>query len=150
VPNNVRIEINKGKMDALMNKPSGEVGREIKKRAQKVARAAKVQVGVKTGRLRRSIRVYDHKRYVKGQSIKIGASAPYALYHHNGTRQYVIRPKNGGFLKFPTAKGFSQIRDRSKNTKGSTQMYAFARSVVHKRVRPNRFLTDNIKYLYTP
>lgn len=124
------------KLEAFLYSPSGDLGRDLRKRAGRVRDAAKRQVGYKTGRLYRSIRVYDHNKIAIGQTIKIGTSVPYAKYHHNGTKPHMIYPKRKQVLKF-----------KSGTLIGGN---VFARSVHHRGTKPNRFLKDNIKYMYMP
>jgi hypothetical protein len=124
------------KLDALLYSPNGSVGKHLRKRAGRVRDAAKRQVGYKTGRLYRSIRVYDHHRVVIGQTIKIGTAVPYAKYHHDGTKPHMIYPRRKQVLKF-----------KSGTLIGGD---VFARSVHHRGTKPNRFLKDNIKYMYMP
>ena len=124
------------KLNALLYSPSGAVGKDLRKRAGRVRDAAKRQVGYKTGRLYRSIRVYDHRSVAIGQTIKIGTAVPYAKYHHDGTKPHMIYPKRKQVLKF-----------KSGTLIGGD---VFARSVHHRGTKPNRFLKDNIKYMYMP
>jgi hypothetical protein len=125
-----------GRINGYLYSPNGRIGRELKQRANRVRDAAKRQVGVKTGRLKRSIRVYNHTRLAYGQTLRIGTSVPYARYHHDGTKPHMIYPKRKQVLKF-----------KSGAVIGGD---IFARSVHHRGTRPNRFLKDNIKYMYMP
>lgn len=122
-----------GRINAYLYSPNGRVGRELKRRADRVRDAAKRQVGVKTGRLKRSIRVYNHNKVRFGQTLRIGTSVPYAKYHHDGTKPHMIYPNKKQVLKFKS---------------GST--IVFTRKVHHPGTKPNRFLKDNIKYMYMP
>jgi hypothetical protein len=124
------------KLHALLYSPRGLIGGELRTRAGRVRDAAKRQVGYKTGRLYRSIRVYDHRKVSIGQTIKIGTAVPYAKYHHDGTKPHMIYPKRKQVLKF-----------KSGTLIGGD---VFARSVHHRGTKPNRFLKDNIKYMYMP
>ena len=130
-------------IDKILNSPTGEVGRDLKRRADRIRDAAKLQVGVKTGRLRRSIRVYGHRRSTLGQKIQIGSSVPYALMHHEGTKPHIITPNNHRFLKFkPTGGsrgGWNVLADGS----------VLARQVRHPGTKPNRYLSDSVKYIRT-
>jgi hypothetical protein len=135
--------INYPAIDKILNSPSGEVGRDLKRRADRIRNAAKLKVGVKTGRLRRSIRVYGHRRTALGQKIQIGTSVPYALMHHNGTKPHIITPNNHRFLKFKpstgASKGWNVLADGS----------VLARKVRHPGTKPNRYLSDSVKYIRT-
>ena len=126
----------KGRIDAYLFSTKGRLGEDLEKRAGRVRDAAKRQVGVRTGRLKRSIRVYKHNRTAFGQTLRIGTAVPYAIYHHEGTRPRTIYPNKKQVLKF-----------KSGTVIGGD---IFARSVHHRGTRPNRFLKDNIKYMYMP
>jgi hypothetical protein len=136
-----KVKLNKTGLDFTLNNPGGQLGIELYKRAKRVARHAKAQApigsGPTAGRLKRSIRVYRHQRYTKGQTIRIGTSVPYAKFVHEGTRPHTIVPKNpGGALMFVPKKG---------------GMVVITKKVNHPGIRrPNRFLTDNVKYIYLP
>lgn len=131
------------KLDRILNSPTGEVGRDLERRAKRVRDAARMKVGVRTGRLRRSIRVYGHRRTAMGQRIQIGSSAPYALMHHNGTKPHIITPNNHRFLKFKprggAGAGWNVLADGS----------VLARKVRHPGTKPNRYLSDSVKYIRT-
>lgn len=136
----VKMQINTRVLDRVLNSPKGEMGVELYKRARRMARHAKNQApigsGPTAGRLKRSIKVYRHERYTRGQTIRIGTSVPYAPYVHEGTRPHLIVPRNpAGALKFVP--------------KGGT-MVIITKRVKHPGSRPNRFLTDNVKYIYLP
>ena len=128
----IKVTLYYDKIDKLLNSPEGDVGREIKRRAVKVQMAAKRQVGVRTGRLQRSIRIYNHKRVKDGQQLYIGSAVSYALLHHNGSKKHMIFPKKKSYLKF---------------RKGA--VFVFARSVNHPVTKPNRYLTDNLYLFYS-
>ena len=133
---------NYAEIDKLLNQPNGETGRYLEKKAKKLRDAARMQAGVNTGRLRRSIRVYGHRRSGTGQKIQIGSSVPYALMHHEGTRPHIITPNNHRFLKFKPkggggGKGWNVLADGS----------VLARKVRHPGTKPNRYLSDSVKYI---
>lgn len=128
----IKVTLYHDRIERLLNSPEGDVGRELKRRAVKVQMAAKRQVGVKSGRLQRSIRIYNHKRIRDGQQMYIGSSVPYALMHHNGTKKHMIFPKKRSYLKF---------------RKGA--VFVYARSVNHPGTKPNRYLKDNLYLFYS-
>jgi hypothetical protein len=136
----VKVSFDGGRVQAMLNSTEGPVGKEMMKRARLTAAMSRAQApmgtGPRAGRLKRSIRVYQHRRYVMGQGLKVGTSVPYAIYVHEGTRPHTIRPKNpGGALVFAP--------------KGGTRV-VITRKVNHPGSRPNRFLADNVKYMYIP
>jgi len=120
------ITWNMSGLDYLLKNPLGPVGRSLSKRGLRVASAAKRQVGVDTGALRRSISM-SHKRDVRGQFVKVGSPLNYALMHHQGTKPHIITPNRSQYLVF---------------NKGSRVIYAT--SVRHPGTKPNRYLTDNL------
>jgi hypothetical protein len=130
---------NSKKIEAFLFNPTNVVGRELKKRANLVRDAAKRQVPVKTGRLRRSIRVYNHNRYGQGQTLRIGTSVSYAKYVHNGTKPHMIYPRRKQVLKF-----------RTGGIIGTSGGEVFTRQVHNRGTKPNRFLKDNVKFMYIP
>lgn len=135
--------LNYAEIDKLLNQPTGETGRFLRRRAERLRNAAKMQAGIDTGRLRRSIRVYGHGRTAMGQKIQVGSSVPYALMHHEGTKPHMIYPKNHKFLKFKprggSRGGWNVLADGS----------VLARKVRHPGTKPNRYLTDSVKYIRT-
>ena len=132
---------NYAEIDKLLNQPKGDTGRYLEKQAKKLRDAARAQAGYDTGRLRRSIRVYGHRRTTTGQRIQVGSSVPYALEHQEGTPPHIITPKNHKFLKLKPKrggrKGWNVLADGS----------VLARKVRHPGTRPNRYLTDSVKYI---
>jgi phage gpG-like protein len=121
------------RINAYLYSPNGRLGKELDNKARRVRDAAKRQVGVRSGRLKRSIRVYRHNRTAFGQTLRIGTAVPYAYYHHEGTRPHTIYPDKKQVLKFR-----------------SGQAIVFTRKAHHPGTKPNRFLKDNIKYMYMP
>lgn len=133
----VRSAFDYTKLNRIVKTASDELS--IKK-ANKVQRLAKRQVHVKSGKLRRSIKV--SKVYHRGARsfVSVGSTVYYARAHHNGTRAYIIRPTKSRFLKFKGGAGFSGI-GANMDSKGNV----YARSVMHPRVRANRYLTDSLR-----
>lgn len=87
-------------LDAELKTPSGDLWRWLNRKGNAALRDAKRQVGVDTGRLRRSLHM-RHATESYGQSLWIGSdTVSYAYMHHQGTRPHVIAPKNGTVLRF--------------------------------------------------
>jgi hypothetical protein len=105
----------------------GMVGRHLGKIGRKIVVGAKAQVGVRTGQLRRSIKM-EHIYYTSGAAIKVGSTLSYAHLHHEGSRPHLITPKTGEVLRF------------SRGTK-----IIYARQVAHPGTRPNRYLSDQLR-----
>lgn len=117
----------KAEKNFLLNSPSGAVGRDLARRAFLVKNAAQAQVGVKTGALKASIRVWHERDPVYGQALRIGSRLNYAYMHHEGTKPHVILPVRAPSLVF-TRRGRLIVTDR----------------VNHPGTKPNRYLTDNL------
>lgn len=116
-------------IDRLLKQNSGPVGVDLRKRAKKVLVAAKAQVGVRTGKLKASIKM-NHGRDLLGQYVQVGSSLKYALAHHEGTKPHVITPKRAEFLRF-----------------SSRGRVIYSRAVLHPGTKPNRYLTDNLRLI---
>lgn len=101
---------------------AGPVTRDLRRRANRVERAAKRMVGVDTGALRASI----HVTFIPGRSptFFIGSPLDYAYMHHEGTRRHVIRPNLRRTLRF-------KVRGR----------IVYASQVMHPGTRPNPYLS---------
>lgn len=108
--------------------PYGMVGRYMHRVANRITQRARNQVGVKTGRLKASIK-FQHIQRAGETAVKIGAYTHYAKMHHEGTRPHVITPNRpGGQLVF--VKGSRIIRTPLVN---------------HPGTKPNRYLTDQLR-----
>jgi hypothetical protein len=107
---------------------TGIVGRDLLLRANRVVRAAKLQVGVHSGYLKNNIALSWGIKTGEVMTISIEADAPYATYHHDGTRPHVIRPVHAKALRFV----------------GKDGRVVFAKSVYHPGTKPNRFLLDSL------
>ena len=117
--------------DNLRYSKNGIVGRDITRRGQYVANMARIQVGVDTGALRRTIRTETHTASGMGPVAIIsagGPTAPHALMHHEGTRPHEIRP--------------NPPRSVLKFTVGGRTVYATR--VLHPGTRENKYLTDHL------
>lgn len=93
---------------------------ELRRRAEAVAKEAKIRVGKDTGRTAASIDVTD-RREGPYWWFRIEAHTRYAYYHHQGTRPHIIE----GSLEF---------RSGGKMT--------HARIVHHPGTKPNPFLKE--------
>ena len=75
------------------------VTRYLYKKGNQVERVSKRFVGVRTGRLKRSIHT-DIVRYRGLPKARVGSSVNYAFVHHEGARPHTIKGKRGGTLVF--------------------------------------------------
>jgi len=123
----VVVVIDKIEIDTLLKSRRGAVGRFLIAKGNEISAAAKVQVGVRTGALKKSINV-THERTAAGQKVLVGSSLSYAYMHHEGTRPRVIVASPGKMLKF--------------SSKGGT---VYAHRVRHPGTKPNKYLTGNMR-----
>jgi hypothetical protein len=114
-------------MQRLLYDPDGDVGRYLHGIGNEIITRAKVQVGIRTGTLQRSIAHKRHFKDPRGQQMWIGSDVRYALVHHEGRGPQVILPKTGKFLRFM-----------------SRGQVVFARKVVQKGTKANRYLSDQL------
>lgn len=106
----------------------GMVDKHLHKIGNRIQQRAKLQVKVKTGKLRASIKM-RHETQRGERAVRVGAYTSYALIHHQGTRPHIITPnKPGGNLVF---------------RRGSR--IVFTKLVNHPGTRPNRYLTDQLR-----
>lgn len=115
-------------LDNLLNQRTGAVGRHLLKKAKVITAAAKTQVGVDTGKLKKSIDT-NFERTAVGPQVRIGSDVSYALIHHEGSRPHVIVAKPPKMLTF-NGRGGKVIRTKSVN---------------HPGTKPNRYLSDHLK-----
>ena len=123
----VKVVFNKPAMDEMLKSPSGMVGRYLAERARRIVIAAKIQAGMKTGRLKNSIHMRHMRGGPAGQYLMVGSNLHYALLHHEGTKPHLIVPNRSTVLRFSS---------------GGRVIYTHA--VRHPGTRPNRYLTDNL------
>lgn len=117
-------------MDHMLLSPDGDVGKHLARKGRLVLALARAQVGVRTGALRMSLHM-RHLRDARGQYLWIGSDLNYALVHHEGSKPHIITPNRRKMLKF--------------QTRGQT---VFAHAVRHPGTRANRYLSDNLKYVF--
>lgn len=123
-----KVIIYKPKLDAFLKTPAGPLWRRMDAVGRQATKAAKRQAGVKTGALRRSITMH-HYAAGYGQAVRIESKLKYAYMHHEGTRPHIITPNRAKALRF---------------TSGRRVIYTHM--VSHPGTRPNRFLSNQIKY----
>ena len=124
--NLTNITWDKAQLGILLDSPQGPVGRDLARRGRKVLIAATGQVGVDTGRLKKSLKM-THERGTRGQFVMVGSKLNYALMHHEGTRPHIITPNRAQVMVF---------------NKGPRVIYAT--SVRHPGTKANRYLKDNL------
>lgn len=85
------VEINGAALAELFESPSGEVARDLQRRALQVDRAAKRNCPVDTGRLRSSI-TNEIGTDAQGLVATIGTNVEYAPYVELGTSKMAAQP----------------------------------------------------------
>tara|TARA_Y100001963_G_scaffold63430_1_gene88368 strand:+ start:5405 stop:5884 length:480 start_codon:yes stop_codon:yes gene_type:complete len=114
-------------LEALLSKLPDKMGAKVLKKSMREAtkpmvKAAKALVPVKTGKLKKSIKVKDSRKKVKGNhAVLFGTlkSTPYAHLVELGTQRHVITPESSRFLKI---------------------FGTYTKEVVHPGTRPRPFL----------
>lgn len=122
----IDVDINYSKLRTILNSPTGEVGREVRRRGEVARTFARAKVGKRTGALAMSLYI-EQSTSINGQKMSIGSNLPYALAHHEGTRPHLIHARDGGVLRF--------------SSKGRI---VYSRMVMHPGTRPNRYLADAV------
>lgn len=85
------VRIDQAALDELFNSPSGEVARDLQRRALQVDRAAKRLCPVDTGRLRSSI-TNELGTDAQGLLAAVGTNVEYAPYVELGTSRMAAQP----------------------------------------------------------
>jgi hypothetical protein len=112
-----------------LNTPSGDPWVHLERRGRIAVEGAKAMVGVRTGRLKRSIHM-KHLGNFKGQYIWIGSKVNYAYAHHEGTKAHTITAKPGGELVF----------------RGKSRVLVHTPAVKHPGTRPNPYLSTQLRH----
>jgi HK97 gp10 family phage protein len=128
----VTLDIDHGKVAAVGRELAG---RDLLRRGNAIKNRAQQLAPVNKGVLRASITVGPVEEGAGGLTVRVGATASYALYVHEGTGLWgrgLIRPRSASVLRWPAGKGYSGSHGYvfSKFSKGSP---------------PNHFLTDAIQ-----
>lgn len=124
-----RVTFYDPEMDWLLKNPAGPTGRFLAGVGREIMRKSRIQVGVRTGALKASIRM-SHSRDPLGQKIVVGSKMNYAYLHHEGSIPHVIVPKNAKMLKF-VSRGRMVLKDR----------------VMHPGTKANKYLKDPMEYV---
>lgn len=105
--------------DLLSARPGTPLGEDLDSRARRVERLAKQLVGVDTTRLIRSIRRERGEGFVDIVA-GIPGQTPYTMWHHDGTRPHIVRPRRAKALRFVVnGRVVYAARVRHPGTRGS-------------------------------
>jgi hypothetical protein len=103
MPGSVTVTWNRSTIDNLLRSPSGPVGRDLDRRGSRVMARARSLAPMRTGALKASIRE-SHTTVHGEQAARVTATAPYALFVHQGRGQ--VRARVGGhYLRWPARLG---------------------------------------------
>lgn len=78
----------------VLRSERGPTAAYIRKLGKEVTVIAKLLAGVKTGRLKKSIKMSRDRSYTGGYGVIVGADVRHALVHHQGARPHIIKPKS--------------------------------------------------------
>lgn len=115
-------------LEQMLNSPSGDVGRYMRRISIEIISLAKARAPKRTGNLARSIHLRRHARWARGQYVEIGSDLSYAYYVHEGTRPHIITSGPGRMLSFRS---------------GGRRIYA--QSVNHPGFRGRKYLTEPMR-----
>lgn len=128
----VTVTIDEDGMQSMIAK-GGILYRHVDRVGSTVSTVAKLNVGVRTGRLRQSI---NHKMIVRKTQVtaRIQARPKYARIHHEGRGP--VRAKNKKALKFrPVPRGKFVYRTRVGPAKGNPFLTSAVKTVTGKTPR---------------
>ena len=127
------IKIDQRALYSLLNSQRGPVAGHVREVGRRTVVAAKSLSGVRTGRLKRSIKMERDRSNPREYAVLVGSDVRHALVHHQGARPHVITAKRpGGMMKF---------------RRGGTTVYA--RQVSHPGHRGNKYLTRALRIAMT-
>jgi hypothetical protein len=112
-------------LDTMLNSKAGDMGKYMRRIGTEIVAGAKVMAPVRTGHLKRSISLWRHERWVRGQLIEVGSPLSYAHLVHEGSRPHLITSHTGRTLAF---------KDHGR--------MVFAKSVIHPGFRGRKYLTE--------
>ncbi len=119
----IKLHLDNKKLNFMLDNPKGEVGKHLRMIGLEILIGARAMVGVRTGRLRRSLHMKQGRRS-RYQYITVGSNMNYAYMHHEGTSRHQIRAREGRIMRF--------------NVGGRV---VYARKVNHPGTKPRKYLT---------
>lgn len=123
------VRLNERGLYSVLQSQRGPVARHIRAKGAQVTIIAKSLAGVRTGRLKRSIKMTRDRTFKGGYAVLVGSDLRYALVHHQGASPHSITPKQpGGVMVFRGRRGM-----------------VFAHHVSHPGHRPNPYLVTALK-----
>jgi hypothetical protein len=123
------IKLDRRGLDSVLRSQQGPVARHIRVVGQKTVVGAKALVGVRTGRLRASIKMERDRSNPREYAVLVGSDVRHALVHHEGARRHRITAKSpSGMLRFRRS--------------GAV---VYTHSVNHPGTRPRKYLTRALR-----
>lgn len=100
------IKLDQRGLYSVLHSQRGPVAAHIRAIGRKTTVTAKLLAGVRTGNLKRSIKM-TRDRSVPGEyAVLVGSDVRHALVHHQGARRHIITPRSpGGVLVFNGKRG---------------------------------------------
>jgi hypothetical protein len=128
------IKLDQRGLYSVLKSQRGPVAEHIRSIGRATVVTSKALAGVRTGKLKRSIKMTRDRSDPTEYAVLVGSDVNHALVHHEGARRHVIRPRRpGGVLAFPG--------------RGGTTVYT--RRVNHPGHRGNKYLTRALRIAMT-
>lgn len=100
------IKLNQRGLYATLNSQRSPVANYIRELGRKTTVTAKLLAGVRTGQLKRSIKMTRDRSVINEYAVLVGSDVRHALVHHQGARPHVITARNPtGMLVFRGKRG---------------------------------------------
>lgn len=127
----IKLKLDDVALNFMLDHPKGDVGKHLRRIGLEIMISAKAMVGVRTGKLRRSISMRQGRKS-RYQYVAVGSDVSYAYMHHEGTSKHEIRAREGRIMRF--------------NVDGRV---VYARKVNHPGTKPRKYLTVPMKRAVT-
>lgn len=128
-----RTVVNDKALYSWSKSQQGPLARHIRAKGAQVAMEAKLLVGVRTGRLGRSIKVKRDRSPTGEYGVIVGSDLRYAMVHHEGSRPHTISAREPGkHLRFVGRNGM-----------------VYRRTVRHPGTKPRPYLTFALRSVFS-
>lgn len=109
----VDIKLNHRGLHKTLHSRNGPVARYIRAVGEQTVVLSKLFAGVKTAKLKRSIKMTRDRSTLNEYGVLVGSDVRHALVHHEGARRHVITPRTpGGVLTFRSKHGARVVTRR--------------------------------------
>jgi len=100
------VRLNERGLYTVLKSQRGPVAAHIREIGRQTTVTAKLLAGMRTGRLKRSIKMTRDRTMTGEYAVLVGADVRHALVHHQGARPHVITPRSpSGMLVFRGRRG---------------------------------------------